>query len=228
MDIRPDDVQIAAIPLSHSYGIGNLVMPLLLQGTAICLRDAFVPQRIPDDARQFNARHLPGAPFMFDHLATHPPPGGWPPSLTRLVSAGAPLDPGVAERFRRGVWRENSSVLRHQRNRRHCLRRRRRASDGGVRRARACPASRSRCVTQTTHGGGRVHVRSAAVSSGYAGDDDADAFVDGGFLTTDLGGVRRRPRPDASRPRLIVCQRRRAESAAGRGRARAAGISRSR
>ena len=24
----------------------------------------------------------------------------WPPSLTRLVSAGAPLDPGVAERFR--------------------------------------------------------------------------------------------------------------------------------
>ena len=98
--IRPDDVQIAAIPLSHSYGIGNLVMPLLLQGTAICLRDAFVPQRIPDDARQFNARHLPGAPYMFDHLATHPPPGGWPPSLTRLVSAGAPLEPDVAERFR--------------------------------------------------------------------------------------------------------------------------------
>ena len=186
MDIRPDDVQIAAIPLSHSYGIGNLVMPLLLQGTAICLRDAFVPQRIPDDARQFDARHLPGAPFMFDHLATHPPPSGWPPSLTRLVSAGAPLEPRRRRAFSRGVWRENSFVLRHQRNRRHCLRRRRRASDRRGSSGARCPASRSRCATQTTQGGGRVHVRSAAVSSGYAGGDDAEAFVDGGFLTTDL------------------------------------------
>ena len=96
MDIRPSDVQIAAIPLSHSYALGNLVMPLLLQGTAMVLRDGFVPQRIPDDALTFEARHLPGVPYMFEHFATHPPAGGWPPSLTRLVSAGALLKADAA------------------------------------------------------------------------------------------------------------------------------------
>ena len=40
MGIGPADTQIAAIPLSHSYGFGNLVMPLLLQGTACVLRES--------------------------------------------------------------------------------------------------------------------------------------------------------------------------------------------
>lgn len=185
MDIRPDDVQIAAIQLSHSYGLGNLVMPLLLQGTAICLRDAFVPQRVPDDARQFKVRHLPGAPFMFDHLATHPPPNGWPPSLTRLVSAGAPLESSVAERFRAafgvkihsfygtsetgGIAFDDSDGP---------------ATDGFV--GRALPGVEISLRDADDQGGGLVHVRSAAVSTGYAGGADAEAFVDGGFLTTDL------------------------------------------
>jgi long-chain acyl-CoA synthetase len=185
MDIRPDDVQIAAIPLSHSYGIGNLVMPLLLQGTAICLRHAFVPQRIPDDARQFNARHLPGAPYMFDHLAAHPPASGWPPSLTRLVSAGAPLEPDVAERFRGafGVTihpfygtSETGGIAFDDHDGP--------AATGFV--GRALPGVEISLRDEDDEGGGRVHVRSAAVSSGYAGREDPDAFVDGGFLTTDL------------------------------------------
>ena len=107
-------MQIAAIPLSHSYGLGNLVMPLLLHGTAIVLRDGFVPQRIPDDARRLQARHLPGVPYMFEHFATHPPAGGWPPSLTRLVSAGAPLKADTAERFRQRVRCDDSFLLRHE------------------------------------------------------------------------------------------------------------------
>jgi len=185
MDIRSDDVQIAAIPLSHSYGIGNLVMPLLLQGTAICLRDAFVPQRIPDDARQFNARHLPGAPYMFDHLATHPPASGWPPSLTRLVSAGAPLEPDVAERFRGAFGvkihpfygtSETGGIAFDDADGP--------AATGFV--GRALPGVEISLRDEDDEGGGRVHVRSAAVSSGYAGREDRDAFVDGGFLTTDL------------------------------------------
>ena len=183
MDIRPDDVQIASIPLSHSYGIGNLVMPLLLQGTAICLRDAFVPQRIPDDARQFNARHLPGAPYMFNHLATHPLPGGWPPSLTRLVSAGAPLESDVAERFRAAFGvkihpfygtSETGGIAFDDGDGP--------ASTGFV--GRALPGVE--ISLRDDEGRSRVHVRSAAVSSGYAGREDSDAFVDGGFLTTDL------------------------------------------
>jgi long-chain acyl-CoA synthetase len=190
MDIRPDDVQIAAIPLSHSYGLGNLVMPLLLQGTAICLRDTFVPQRISDDARQCKARHLPGAPFMFDHLAAHPPQNGWPPSLTRLVSAGAPLEPSLAERFRTAFGvkihpfygtSETGGIAFDDGDGP--------AAEGFVGSALPGVEISLRPFEEQVYG--RVHVRSGAVSAGYAGGEDAEGFVDGGFLTDDLALLER-------------------------------------
>ena len=100
MGIRPDDTQIAAIPVSHSYGLGNLLLPLLLQGTAFVLRDSFVPQQVPGDARRFGARVFPGVPFMFEYFLSHPPDGGWPDPLRLLISAGAPLAPATARTFR--------------------------------------------------------------------------------------------------------------------------------
>ena len=77
MDIRPQDCQIAAIPISHAYGLGNLVMPLLLQGTPMVLREAFIPQQLHADATEYGARVFPGVPFMFAHFATTrtPSPG---------------------------------------------------------------------------------------------------------------------------------------------------------
>ena len=58
MDIRPQDCQIAVIPMSHAYGLGNLVMPLLLQGTAVVLREAFIPQQLHADATEYEARRV--------------------------------------------------------------------------------------------------------------------------------------------------------------------------
>ncbi len=46
MDIRPEHTQIAAIPLSHAYGLGNLLVPALTRGTAIILREGFVPHAL--------------------------------------------------------------------------------------------------------------------------------------------------------------------------------------
>src|SRR6185295_11444403 len=91
MGIQPSDTQIAVIPLSHSYGLGVLLMPLLLQATAIVVRDAFVPPQLAADAQHFRARVLPGVPFMFQYFVANPPTGGWPPGLRALISAGAPL-----------------------------------------------------------------------------------------------------------------------------------------
>ena len=51
MEIGPDDILVAAIPLSHAYGLGNLLVPALIQGSALVLRDTFVPHRLPDDVR---------------------------------------------------------------------------------------------------------------------------------------------------------------------------------
>ena len=103
MGITAADVQLAAIPLSHAYGFGNLVMPLLLQGTPIVLRESFVPPQLSADARRYGARVFHGVPFMYQHYLAHPPAGGWPPTLTLLVSAGARLEVetvrGFHERF---------------------------------------------------------------------------------------------------------------------------------
>jgi long-chain acyl-CoA synthetase len=151
MDIRPDDVQIAAIPCSHSYGLGNLVMPLLL------------------------------------HFATHLAREEWPRSLTRLVSAGAPLSAGAARRFyaRFGVkvhpfygTSETGGIAFD-------------AGDAPVADGVVGTALPGVEITLMPSGDaaehqGRVHVRSSAVSRGYARDDDGDAFVRGGYLTGDL------------------------------------------
>src|SRR5689334_19905192 len=99
MSIDPGDTQIAAIPMSHSYGLGNLLLPLLLQGTACVLRDSFVPQLVTTDAQRFGAQIFPAVPFMFEYFLDHPPAGGWPPALQRLISAGAPLSAATVRAF---------------------------------------------------------------------------------------------------------------------------------
>ncbi len=187
MGIRPSDTQLAVIPFSHSYGLGVVLMPLLLQGTAIVLRDAFVPPQLEADARQFNARLLPGAPFMFQYFVTHPPAAGWPRGLSRVMSAGAPLPPSIVRAFheRFGVkihsfygTTETGGIAFDD--------------DDDIREApivgRALPG-----VTITLQpdedaplGTGRVHVRSAAVAGGYS-DDAREGFDDLGFLTGDYG-----------------------------------------
>ena len=44
--IRPRDLNLAVIPLGHSYGLGNLVMPLILQGTALVCAADYVPRQL--------------------------------------------------------------------------------------------------------------------------------------------------------------------------------------
>ncbi len=189
MDIRPDDTQIAVIPLSHSYGLGNLVLPLIAQGTAFVLRDSFVPQAVMADARAYRARVMPGVPFMFQHFVEHQPEGGWPPSLTLLISAGARLAPETLRAFedRFGIrihsfygTSETGGI----------------AYDGSE-----APGDEAASVGRPMPGvtvvlrddeggdaGGRVYVRSRAVCAGYVGGDEPDASLsDGGFLTGDYG-----------------------------------------
>ena len=162
-------------------------MPLLLQATAIVVRDAFVPPQLTADAQRFGARILPGVPFMFQYFATNPPPGGWPPGLRWLISAGAPLPPSTVRAFhdRFGVkihsfygTTETGGIAFDD--------------DDEIREepvvGRALPG-----VTITLQpdehapdNAGRIHVRSAAVAGGYS-DDTRDGFDEHGFLTGDYG-----------------------------------------
>jgi len=79
MKIRPRDTNLGVIPLGHSYGLGNLVLPLILQGTAVTV--------------------FPGVPALFRVLASLPVGEGTLAPLRTAISAGAVLAPGIAQAF---------------------------------------------------------------------------------------------------------------------------------
>jgi len=90
MDIGPSTWQLGIIPLSHSYGFSNLLLPLLWQGTPLLLRPQFVPTQVAPDIATAGLETFAGVPFMFDHLARHQRLTGIG-SLRLVVSAGARL-----------------------------------------------------------------------------------------------------------------------------------------
>jgi acyl-CoA synthetase (AMP-forming)/AMP-acid ligase II len=100
MRIRPADRNLAIIPLGHSYGLGNLVMPLLLQGTAVVCAQTFVPRQILKLIDKYEITVLPTVPAILRALAQLVGRASCPPATLRLViSAGAPLSTEIAQQF---------------------------------------------------------------------------------------------------------------------------------
>jgi long-chain acyl-CoA synthetase len=194
MSIADKDTQLAVIPLSHSYGFGNLVMPLLLQGTAMVLRESFVPRQVLGDAHGFQARVLAGVPYMFNYLTENPPADGWPSCLQLVISAGARLDTQTAQGFRDrfgikihsfyGASETGGIAYDASDDARDAL-----MADGQVGTAMPGVTISLRPDEEAAAGSGRVFVRSDSVATGYTEDDEERAFVDGGFVTGDLGFV---------------------------------------
>jgi len=98
MDIRADDINLGAIPMSHSYGFSNLITPLLRQGTAIVISNDYLPQSIVDLCNCYQVTVVPAVPMVFDHLAGAAK--GELQTVRTFISAGAPLPPSVSRRFR--------------------------------------------------------------------------------------------------------------------------------
>ena len=188
MAIHRSDILVAAIPMSHAYGLGHLLVPALIQGSALLLREAFVPHRMPDDVRSVGARVFPGVPFMFDHFATNPPSGGWPPTLTHLITAGAPIGRALVDRFRAMYGVKIHSFYGTSETGGIAFDASDDEADEGLV-GTVLPGVNVTLVPEedAPAGAGRVHVSGPAVIAGYADDVDSDCFVDGGFLTGDLG-----------------------------------------
>jgi long-chain acyl-CoA synthetase len=98
MGIRPDDINLGAIPMSHSYGFSNLVTPLLVQGTAVVISNDYLPQSVVNLCNRFSCTVAPLIPMVFDHLTAAS--DGEFKSVRTFVSAGAPLPPAVSRKFR--------------------------------------------------------------------------------------------------------------------------------
>jgi long-chain acyl-CoA synthetase len=98
MGIGAKDRNFALIPFGHSYGLGNLIMPLLLQGTPIVCGSSPLPHIVATDFASGEATILPAVPALFGGLVQAEVAL---PGLRLAISAGAPLPPDLAAAFRR-------------------------------------------------------------------------------------------------------------------------------
>jgi acyl-coenzyme A synthetase/AMP-(fatty) acid ligase len=98
MGLRAADRNLAAIPLGHSYGLGNLVLPLLLHGTALVVGNDYVPRQLASWIARHRVTVLPLVPALFRVLAALPPGASLRPARL-AISAGAVLSPETARAF---------------------------------------------------------------------------------------------------------------------------------
>lgn len=101
MGIDGASVQLGAIPLSHSYALGNLVLPLLAHGARLVLRNGFIPPSFCRDVESCGVTVFAGVPFMFDRIVGAMALERLPRPLRTLITAGAPIDPATVREFKR-------------------------------------------------------------------------------------------------------------------------------
>ncbi|HEU5078274.1 MAG TPA: class I adenylate-forming enzyme family protein [Opitutaceae bacterium] len=99
MSIRPSDTNLAIVPFGHSYGLGNLVVPLLDQGTSAICVSAPLPHAIAADAAKWKPTIFPAVPALLRVLALSALDPKTFESVRTVVSAGSALSADVANQF---------------------------------------------------------------------------------------------------------------------------------
>jgi long-chain acyl-CoA synthetase len=106
MGLRPTERILAAVPLTHSYGLASIVLPALVRGSTILLPDEDAGPLGPlRAAHQLEATFFPTVPSYLDAVLRRSTPPAWPDSLGLTITAGAVLRPETAARFRRTYGR---------------------------------------------------------------------------------------------------------------------------
>ena len=99
MGIGPEDLNLAVIPLGHSYGLGNLVVPLLSQGTPMVCAASPLPQALAADIARWKPTVFPAVPTLLRAMVRSDLDPAQLSSLRLVVSAGAALPAEVATAF---------------------------------------------------------------------------------------------------------------------------------
>jgi long-chain acyl-CoA synthetase len=192
MGVGGDDVTLAAIPLSHSYGVGSCLVPLLLAGTPLVFPASTLPAAMAEALSRARVVHFPAVPAMVRAIATL----GDLPRLDALrvaLSAGAPLAPADAAAFHAATGRkvhvfygssECGGITYHR-------------GEAPVHDEGAVGTALAGVTVEVVDGDGRslpagaegrVHVLSRAVALAILpAPDDPRTLSPGRFLTGDLG-----------------------------------------
>jgi long-chain acyl-CoA synthetase len=100
MGIRPEDINLGLVPFGHSYGLGNLVIPLLTQGTAIASLSSPLPHVLEAAVERWRITILPGTPAVLRAMVETAVAPAKIRSLRTVISAGSPLPSELAQSFR--------------------------------------------------------------------------------------------------------------------------------
>ena len=96
MGIGPRDLNYAMIPFGHSYGLGNITIPLLAQSVPLVCGSAPLPHAIAADFARWRPTVFAGVPALWRALVASEVALK---SLRLGISAGAPLPVEVARDF---------------------------------------------------------------------------------------------------------------------------------
>ena len=99
MGIGPGDINLAAIPLGYSYGLGNLVVPLILQGTRVVCLSGVLPHAVAAETARFKPTVFPAVPPLLRALVESGVTRRSFRTLRLVLSAGSALSPEVAQGF---------------------------------------------------------------------------------------------------------------------------------
>lgn len=99
MGIGGRDTNYALIPFGHSYGLGNLSLPLVAQGVSVVCGSMPLPQVIAEEIARWRPTVWPTVPAVLRGLVVADVAPEKLASLRTVISAGAPLPVEVARAF---------------------------------------------------------------------------------------------------------------------------------
>lgn len=183
MGLTSTDINFAVIPLSHSYGFSNLVLPLVARGIPMALSADAMPRAILEDLEQTGATVFPGMPVFYQAFCDL----GKIPALPRLrlfISAGAPLAAEVARRFREKFRRPIHSFYGSSECGGICYDREGIEGDDGF--VGQAMSGVTLELLDPTNESSRVRVKSRAVGDGYFPAAAEEKLGSGFFIPDDL------------------------------------------
>jgi acyl-coenzyme A synthetase/AMP-(fatty) acid ligase len=99
MGITSSDRNYAVIPLGHSYGLGNLVMPFFIEGVPIVFGSSPFPQVMVEELARYRCSVLPLVPPLVKALSSVESESNQLAHLRLVLSAGSALKSKFARRF---------------------------------------------------------------------------------------------------------------------------------
>jgi long-chain acyl-CoA synthetase len=183
MEISEADLNFGVIPVSHSYGFSNLLMPLIARGVPMVLSSDRLPRAVLFDLARTNATVFPGMPLFYQAFSdmTEIPAL---PKLRLCISAGAPLSAEVARKFNQKFKQPIHSFYGSSECGGICYDRAGTVFEDGFVGA-AMEKVDLQMVDQTATAS-QIRVRSAAVGDGYFPEPDTEKLGGGVFVPDDL------------------------------------------